>query len=813
MKKNAKRLLAGLLGLALLLPAMAACKKDPDGTPDNPDSDPIEAAVREKVTHVYKGDYVAVPEKISLNSRTYALSGDNLVFMATEVLNEGDPETGEGYESRRILYSIPLSGGDAVITALPQKLTTTESEKGREYASIGSVSIGADGSFVVYENKYNYEKDTNINLLTAYAADGSEIYSIDPEPLNEERTDPRADMRGGMSFPYQFYVQNMVQGANGTLYIVTEYSIMALSPTGEKLYEIPVSGYVENISPTTDGKVLVSYMDYSDYENRLVYMDDEKRGFSDPVQLPTMTQAFRNAETFLGEGYSFYFKTDTGLYGLNESDAEPTLLCSWINSDVDPRNIRNLLIVDADTFLYVGSDPVSYQTEIAIMNRLPDEEVPEKYLIRIGGTYFAYDFTGYVVKFNRQSDEYRVVLENYGDYNTNEDYQAGEKKLEEDILAGREPDILYSQGYDASFANYADKGVFADLYTLMDADPTFDRTKLLPCVLKPFEVDGKLYQLASNFSLNGFMGKTKNVGSYADNWTIDTMLALVEECEKTGKTFMGELTRENMEQMLITYNLASYIDYENATCTFDTETFLKVLEFVKSLPTSQQFYENYDYEESRLANAAGLRDDKVMLAEGSLYSFSDYLQKKATMLMEDVTMLGLPTPEGGAVILQGQTTFSVASRSPVQAGAWEFVKYMFSDEVTGGGEMRGGRDGFSATYAGMQALAKEEMSMYYTFQLDGSGWGASGWDGVNIPERDYDPEKEIPGYLKQEDVDAFIKMLETGRFISNVNAGADEKLNSLIAEELGAYYAGNSSAADTAKKIQSRVSIYLAEKS
>ena len=69
MKHTAKRLLAGLLTLALLLPAMAACKKDPDGTPDNPNSDPIEAAVREKVTHVYKGDYVAVPEKISLNSR------------------------------------------------------------------------------------------------------------------------------------------------------------------------------------------------------------------------------------------------------------------------------------------------------------------------------------------------------------------------------------------------------------------------------------------------------------------------------------------------------------------------------------------------------------------------------------------------------------------------------------------------------------------------------------------------------------------------------------------------------------------------
>jgi len=804
MKKLTKRILSALVCAPMLLGSLAACKPS-----DDDESEKIAAPVAERVTHVYGGSYISVPEKISLRSNNYTLSGDSLVFMATEILNEGDPETGEGYETRQILYTIPLNGGEAKITPIPQKMTA-DADHPRARPYINNIGIGADGSFAVYEYVYNPETQMKTNLLTAYAADGTELYSVDPEPLNQERSDPRASMRGGMEFPYEFYVQHMVMGENGTLYLVTETSILAIGRTGERLYEIPLTGYVESISPTADGRVLVAYRDYTNYENQLYYMDDEKKGFSAPIALPALTM--RNYELHLGEGYEYFLQTDTGLYGLNAADTEPTLLCNWINSDINPNDIRTLMVIDADTFVYMGRDPATGETEFAIMKHIPDDQVPEKYLIRVGGTYFDYQFPGYVVKFNRSSDQYRITLQDYSEYNTAEDYAAGDKKLEEDILAGNEPDILYSSGYTGAFANYADKGVFADLYTLMENDPSFDKSVLLPCVLTPFETDGKLYQMASAFIISGFAGKTKNVGSLDGNWTIDSFLTAAADAEKNGKRFFSDLYREVMQEMLVTYNLASYIDYENASCNFNSETFVRVLEYLKSLPTQEEFREGYDYSDARLQNSADLRDDKLMLTEINLSAFSDYLQKKATMLLEDMTILGLPTPDGGKLALQGTATYSISANSPVQAGAWEFVKYMFSDEVqaTGG---RHSYNGFPATYAGIRALGAEEMKMYYVFDLDGSGWSGRGWDGVTVPDQEYDPEKELPGYLTQEDVDAFIKLLETKPFISNLNAGADEKLNTIIREELGSLYAGSSSAADTAKKIQSRVSIYLAEKS
>ena len=275
---------------------------------------------------------------------------------------------------------------------------------------------------------------------------------------------------------------------------------------------------------------------------------------------------------------------------------------------------------------------------------------------------------------------------------------------------------------------------------------------------------------------------------------------------------MTDMIRETMEEMLLYSNLESFIDYGTAVCSFTSDSFRKTIELLKSLPTSEQYYENYDYSTARQETSAALRRDEILLYSGrSLGNFTDYIQQKAQFLNEEVTYLGIPTPEGGALGLQGKQSCSIFANSLVKDGAWEFVSFMLSDEVLIHEDMRHGYS-FPATKSALSALAEQEKKMYYLFQLDGSGWSGRGWDGVTIPKEDYDPETEIPGYLTDADVAFVMDLLENSRFVVS-SASADETLNGIIAEELGAYYAGSATAEDTAKKIQSRVSIYLAEKS
>ncbi len=790
-----KKILSFIMAVSMLTLPLTSCRKGGDTD--------IPAPEMQTVDHVYRGDYISIPEDINPETDSTVFVDNSVIFPAYQQIKIPGKE--ETYEHRRILYSIPLDGGEAAITPLVQKLQIADRET--EYAYIGNVAIGTDGSYAVFEAKYNNKNDDRNYLITVYGADGTEKLSVNPEPMNEIRSGRYADdgfAMGGSSF----YIQRIALSGDGKLYFATEFSVVAVSESGERMYEVPVDGYVESLTPTADGRMLFSWRSYSSWENQLCYMDDEKKNFSEPIALPSIS--FDDFEVYLGEGYDYYLKTAAGLYGLNQADSTPTLLCSWINSDINPNAIRRLQIVNADTVLYIGTDPITYTAELALLRRVPEEELQPRYLIRIAGEYFDYDFTGHVVKFNRQSDTYRLTLENYGEYNTPEDHTLGAKKLEEDILAGNVPDILYAGGYNDSFANYADKGVFTDLYTLMDADENFDRSTLMPCVLAPFERDGKLYQLAASFAIAGFAGKTKNVGQYADTWTLDTLLRLMDECEKNGKKLYGEIYRENMEELLITYALPSYIDYENAVCDFTSDTFLRTLEFLKKLPTQQQYYDGYDYSAARQENAAVLRDDKTLLTDLNMYSFSEYLQAKSMMLMEDIAVLGIPTDTGGALAIDGLTTFAIAEKSPLKDGAWEFVKFILN--AVGESGRAGGR-GFPATRAGMQAMAEKELKMYYVFSLDGSGWGGTEWDGITPPDWEYDPEKEIPGYLTQADVDTLIALFENSDFLSTLNAGAEEKLSALISEELGAFYAGNATAEATADKIQSRVSIYLSEKS
>lgn len=795
-----KRILAFLLCLSLLSAPLVSCKKDPTKDPKND----IPNAQMQTVDHVYAGSYVSLSEDLYLRGNSCTISGGKLSALATEILDRGDENTGEGYKSRTVLYSLDLADNSVSLTELPMQL---KADGEKTFSTLQALATAADGSYATVEYFRDNEKNTVSYRLTRYNADGTVVYSIDPEPLNEVREDPRASRRG-FSLDYEFYVNYLVLGGS-TLYLTNEYSIIAISEKGERLYEIPLNGYIDSINALSDGRVLVKYTDYTNYEEHICYLDDEKRGFSDDIDLSAIN-APRGYELYFGPGYDYYIKTNKGLYGLNEGDAEMTLLCDWLNSDIVSNSIRDINIVDADTFVYRGSDPVTGNTELAVMRRIPDEEVQPRYLIRVARTYSNYDFTSYAVKFNRTNDKYRVTVENYSDYNTEDDRTAGETRLKDEILAGKVPDILCEDSYSAAASNYAAKGLFADLYPYIDSDPTLGRDKFMSCILTPFETDGKLYQLATSFYVGGFAGKTKNLKKY-QNWTLDTFFAMIDECAKSGKTAFDETTRENMQSLLINYSLGAYIDYDRATCSFDSDDFRRTLEFLKTLPTSEQFYADYDYETARRDRYAGLRDDKILMqADSGMSSFTDYLRTKAMFLMEDITYLGLPTPEGGALTVIASETYSIAEKSPVRDGAWQFISFMLNSASNQENSRFRGSDGFPALKAGVQAMGKAETQMYYLFDLDGGGWSGGSHP---FQEEDIDYDKQIPGHLEQADVDKVINMLETSRVISNLNAGADEKMMEIINEELGAFYAGNADAAATAQKIQGRVSIYLSEHS
>ena len=92
----------------------------------------------------------------------------------------------------------------------------------------------------------------------------------------------------------------------------------------------------------------------------------------------------------------------------------------------------------------------------------PWSELPEKTTLTYATMYLSQDERNRIVDFNRSGVPYRIEVHDYSEYSTEEDYQAGIKKLNTEILAGKAPDIINTESLP--LRQYGAKGILEDLW-------------------------------------------------------------------------------------------------------------------------------------------------------------------------------------------------------------------------------------------------------------------------------------------------------------------------------------------------------------
>jgi ABC-type glycerol-3-phosphate transport system substrate-binding protein len=547
------------------------------------------------------------------------------------------------------------------------------------------------------------------------------------------------------------------------------------------------------MTTASDGRVFVKFYDQNG--STLKYIDAQKKDFGEAVILPSALNT-GNYQTYIGPGYDLYIKNETAVYGCNSDSTEPVELLNLINSDINSNSMQSLIVIDADHFIYTGYDMVTNKQQIAFLSRIPDGEVKEKYLINLSYINADYNLISYVVKFNQANDTYRIVMNNYGKYNTQDDYNLGAATLTNEITSGKIPDILILDSYGLDIKSLTGKGLFCDLYKFLDNDPDISRSDLLSCITAPFETDGKLYRLVTSFYIQTLAGKTANIGSAA-SWTTDEMLAVLDRAGEDVLLF-DNFTKTQMLAYLCMMGYSEFIDYTTGSCSFDSESFIKLLEYCNTLPAEYNGNQGgYDQNADRFI---GYREDKVLLYNVFLSSFSDYLQTQFAFGFEPVNLIGYPTSTGNGAMIQASASYAITENSAVKEGAWQFLKYLLSDECQIN-ENRG-MPGWPATISALQALAKKEMAQYNFFSYSGGRSSSSEPFDQNMQN-----EPGLPGKLTQEDVDTVTAYLDT----ITSSSGYDRQVMEIINEETAPFFAGTKTAADAAKIIQSRISIYINE--
>lgn len=633
-----------------------------------------------------------------------------------------------------------------------------------------------------YWNYWHWEETWYLRMMQS---DGTEISICQLDPNGS-----------GWFYPYGAVF------ADGKIFLASNDGLYIISPDGSNTSSVSLEGYVNSIFRMRDGSVGMLYYDNVGGINKLALLDTKSGKISKTFAAP------HNAYSFIdGAGdYDAYFVSGISLFGYVMETEQTTKLFDWLNVDVLSGELSGFTVRgDGSVFAVTNSwdsNRENVTTEFVCVEKKAWDDVPHRTELTLACHYADTPLQSAVVKYNRNSDV-RIVVTDYSQYDTDEDWGAGLTKLRTEILAGNVPDIICFSGLP--YRQLAAKGLLEDLYPYIDADKELDRSDFMPNVLRALEDDGKLYTTFSTFYISTLVGAPSVVGA-EPGWTFDEMTAALATMPE-GCTVLDQYTTSgDILRTAVTLDMDSYINWNTGECNFDSKAFIDTLNFAAMFPNSFDWnsYDWTEYESTDARIAAG----KQMCLATQLGSFYDLIYTEGTF-GGDLTFIGYPCASGTGSLLQIDSGYGMSSKCADKEAAWQFLRMFLTEK---GSESFGGYYyGFPARRDLLDKMLKDAMTTEYmkdekgNFVLDDDGnkipivKGAYWTEGSDEPVELY--------ALTQGQADKVMELIETTDKLGR----QDDTILSIILEEAEPFFAGRQSAEETARIIQGKLSIYVNE--
>ncbi|MBQ8509908.1 MAG: extracellular solute-binding protein [Clostridia bacterium] len=642
-----KKIVCLLLSLAMLLAALPACGSKP---------------VETKLTNVFKQTVLELPEQYQ--------NGENSSFYINQLVRAGETVyllcnswDGETGENENFLLPVNADGtfGDALDLGLEQ------TDNGGAY--IQSVCAGDDGTVWALIQRYTNTEENGYQ-------ESNELLCLRNGESETIPLDALADRENGD----YFYVQNMEATSDGV--VLCSWNGVKLVTSDGEIHTFDL-GSSEDISVNTmmqlNGKIYVSMWvnDMESSSNKLFELDMTNGKLGEEVEMSNSNMSYN---MLTGPGYDFYYNDRSSIWGCTLGSDEKVEVLNFINSDINGSDVNQIIPLSADKFFAITYDRTDYSQICVILERVPDEELVPKKVITLAVLSMNYRMRTNVIDFNKTNGEYRVSVLDYSIYNTTDDYTVGATKLNNDIIAGKAPDVMLiddTMNYDSLAA----KGVFANLYELMDEDETFNREDYLENVFEAYEIDGELYSLAPAIYICTFAARSDMIDM--ERWNFTQFMDYVK-ANPDVTVFDYDFNRTNFLNNMLLYSRDSFVNAETGECSFDSEGFRALLEFTKSLP-EDDFWANIDYSEvgqefwQEYENR--FVDGKVLLTAVRLYTPADSFKNLLYYTLKDEpNFIGFPSDEGNGAAIDAYQEFAIYSRSKMKDGAWAFLKSFISEE-------------------------------------------------------------------------------------------------------------------------------------
>ena len=810
MNRSIKRSLALLLTLCLAL-GLGACGKGGDGGSQTKDS-----AATPAPDYVYAAEYQDIHNENDIDYAPELLCEDGFLLSYREKVGERPIPQGvtPEYEGQYDIMEprLALGGLDGSITPLAAYTPVSpeiDGEDKRDFQTsqtINRVLRSEEGNLVVLESVYTSWSEAPEDIK-AEDADYFNYLQSDSAYYLRTLDETGAELSRGkleLTDPDNFYAYNSQLDEQGNLVVSREGGILAFKPDGSLAYQIDFDGWVYSMAKLKDGRVGVYAYDTSatDYSKAMALRIIDSAAGS--FESKTYTLARDVYEVISGGGdYDLYYSSGTHFYGYKLAEESAEMLFDWISCDVN-NNALQLVSVREDGVVegFIGNydeDADDSSFEYVSVSKVPYDSVPHKESLSMAVMYLDYHTQQAIIDFNRSNEKYRVDVRDYSEYNTEDDYSAGLTKLTTEIMAGNMPDIL-SVAESIPYRQLAAKGLLEDLYPYIDADEQLSRGDFFPNVLSAMELDGKLYAACAGFAVNTAVGASSVVGD-TPGWTYDDYYAALATMPEGCEGFDIGVDRDTMLEVSLALDMTDYVDWAAGTCNFDSEDFIKVLDFCKPFPDAS-YYENYEYTaEDSPANRVA--QGKQMLCVATFSSTDFFYMDYDKVFGGQATCIGFPTNKGVGNTLAMLESYAMSSSCHNKEAAWQFLRGFLTEEY----QMEG-----NYLPTNQKTFEKQlEKAMKVEYEKDANGNYLLDENGERIPV------SRGSVYDGMETYDIYATTPRQAQMLRDVIASAtkmmdyDTSIINIVKEEAAAYFAGQKTAQEVCKLIQSKVNIYINE--
>lgn len=674
------------------------------------------------------------------------------------------------YETSTKFMAYQLSDGSYKEVIMPLKENENiqwlfHTNEGKLFAICSSF----ESNDITGEYKESYE------LAELSTADGSAI--------------SRTDITSAFEAIDGFYMQYGVMDDAGNLYVSdgSQY-IFVIDANGGLLATISLDDWIEALFVDKDNKVYVKKWGADGPEIRPV--DVTAKGLGEPIDAQNIVRGDSyNQKHNRGMETSLLISDSTGVYTYDFETDTAIDIFNWLDADMNSDNIESFgMLADGRVWVLLQEwQEEKTEYSIALLTKTPAKEMPEKEELVYATMYLSQDMRQNIIDFNKSNDNYRITVKEY----QNEDADTAMMQFHTDLTSGNCPDIINFSGLNLN--KYVGKGVLEDLYPYMEKEG-IHKEDYMTNVFQAYESEGKLYALVPQFSVSSSVIKKAHVGD-AKGWTLDEMLSVVES--SGAEEIFGYADRYSVFHHCVFMNIDEFVDWESGECYFNSDEFVRVMEF------AAQFPEEYDYNAEKDGLSQRIRDNRLLMLENGISSVQEYQMLKG-MFGEEITFIGYPNSRRlGTLIRSTDAELAIAAKSKNKDAAWEFVKGFISKEYQD--EMTNGHSwGFP--------ILKSSLNKQFTMDMTPDYYKDENGKKQESPKTSWGYDDfQIDIYAAtQADVDAVRDILES----AEIRAGfIDEELQNIITEETAAFFKGQKSAKETADIIQNRAGIYISENS